>query len=77
MQIMSSDFDVSKVTKHIYAIELSNEQRLEVSELLVNLREQGIIPSNENMGRFMYKCFFRGFYEYKEELLSMDEMIGK
>jgi hypothetical protein len=74
---MSSDFNASEGTKHIYAIELSNGQRLEVAELLVNLSEEGIIPSNENMGRFMYKCFFRGFYEYKKDLLSIDEMIGK
>lgn len=63
---------MSAKTKHIYAIELTDEQVLEVAELHVQLRELGDLPENSNLGMFMRNIFYRGFNEYKKELVRLD-----
>lgn len=63
---------MSADTKHIYAIELTNAQVLEVAELHMQLRECGDLPVNSNLGMFMRNIFYRGFYEYKKELVRSD-----
>jgi len=55
-------------TKQLYGIELTSAQRLEVSELLHELKEAGLLMDKENMGMFMAQCFYRGFTEYKKDL---------
>jgi len=55
-------------SKHLYGIELTSTQRLEVSELLHELKEAGLLMDKENMGMFMAQCFYRGFTEYKKDL---------
>jgi len=55
-------------TKHLYGIELTCAQRLEVSELLHELKEAGLLMDKENTGMFMAQCFYRGFTEYKKDL---------
>ena len=59
---MSSD------AKHIYAIEMTNAQRLELAELHVELREEGILPKNSNLGMFMKDALYRGLNEYRKDL---------
>lgn len=59
---------MSSETKHYYAIEMTNDQRLEVSELLVELRDNGILPGNTNLGMFMKDAFYRGLNEYRKDL---------
>ena len=55
-------------TKQLYGLELTSTQRLEVSELLHELKEAGLLMDKENMGMFMAQCFYRGFTEYKKDL---------
>lgn len=55
-------------TKHIYAIELTNEERLDMANLHVTLRENGILKQNSNLGMFMRDAFQRGLNEYRKEL---------
>lgn len=59
-------------TKYIYSMEFSNAQRLEVSELHMSLKEAGLLPTNSNMGMFMRDIFYRGFNEYRKELVKDD-----
>lgn len=59
-------------TKYIYSMEFSNVQRLEVSELHMSLKEAGLLPTNSNMGMFMRDIFYRGFNEYRKELVKDD-----
>jgi hypothetical protein len=63
---------MSDQTKHIYALELTNTQRLEVAELMNQLKEAGLLMDKENMGMFMTTCFYRGFMEYKKDLKHDD-----
>ena len=63
---------MSDQTKHIYALELTNTQRLEVAELMDQLKEAGLLMDKENMGMFMTTCFYRGFMEYKKDLQHDD-----
>ena len=63
---------MSDHTKHIYALELTNTQRLEVAELMDQLKEAGLLMDKENMGMFMTTCFYRGFMEYKKDLKNDD-----
>jgi len=63
---------MSDQTKHIYALELTNPQRLEVAELMDQLKEAGLLMDKENMGMFMTTCFYRGFMEYKKDLKHDD-----
>jgi hypothetical protein len=63
---------MSDQTKHIYALELTNTQRLEVAELMDQLKEAGLLMDKENMGMFMTTCFYRGFMEYKKDLKHDD-----
>jgi len=59
-------------TKYIYSMEFSNAQRLEVSELHMALKEAGLRASNSNIGMFMRDIFYRGFNEYRKELVKDD-----
>jgi hypothetical protein len=63
---------MSDQTKHIYALELTNTQRLVVAELMDQLKEAGLLMDKENMGMFMTTCFYRGFMEYKKDLKHDD-----
>ena len=63
---------MSDQTKHIYELELTNTQRLEVAELMDQLKEAGLLMDKENMGMFMTTCFYRGFMEYKKDLKHDD-----
>lgn len=59
---------MSSQTKHMYAIELTTDQVFEISELHVQLREQGILPSNSNLGMFMHSALYRGLAEFRKKL---------
>lgn len=63
---------MSDKTKHLYAIELNSEQLLEIVDLYTKLKEDGVIPSNLNLGSFMKDAFYRGFYEYKKDILKAE-----
>jgi hypothetical protein len=63
---------MSNQTKHIYSLELTNEQCLEVAELIKNLKEAGLLMDKENMGMFITTCFYRGFMEYTKDLTCDD-----
>lgn len=55
-------------TKHIYAIEITNAERLEIAELHVRLRDEGVLPPNSNVGMFMRQAFYRGLNEYWKDV---------
>ena len=59
-------------SKQTYCLELTSEQRLEVTELMNHLKEAGLLMDRENMGMFMTTCFYRGFIEYKKDLKNDD-----
>jgi hypothetical protein len=59
---------MSDQTKHLYGLELTDEQCLEVSDLMTHLKEAGLLMDKENMGMFMTTCFYRGLMEYKKDL---------
>jgi hypothetical protein len=63
---------MSEQPKHMYGLELTESQLLEVSELMSNLKESGLLMDRENMGMFMTQCFYRGFMEYKKDLKDDD-----
>lgn len=63
---------MTEQTKQYYGLELTDAQRLEVSDLLHDLKEAGLLMDQENMGMFMTQCFYRGFNEYKKDLASDD-----
>jgi hypothetical protein len=63
---------MSDQEKQTYGLELTNSQRLEVSELMHHLKEVGLLMDKENMGIFMTTCFYRGFMEYKKDLQIND-----
>jgi hypothetical protein len=54
--------------KQTYGLELTSEQRLEVSDLMTHLKEAGLLMDKENLGMFMTTCFYRGFMEYRKDL---------
>lgn len=54
--------------KRLYGLELTDAQCLEVSELMADLKEAGLLMDKENMGMFMTQCFYRGFMEYKKDV---------
>ncbi|NBR23509.1 MAG: hypothetical protein EBU08_07005 [Micrococcales bacterium] len=60
--------DSSGNTKHFQAIELTNQQRLEVAALMDQLREDGALPKNINMGQFINLCYLRGLNDYRKDL---------
>lgn len=55
-------------TKHMYAIELTSEELYELGDLMVELRNAGLIPGNINLGIFMKDAFNRGISSYKADL---------
>lgn len=59
---------MSDTAKQLYAIELTSSQRMEVAELMQQLKEAGLLMDKENMGMFMTQCFYRGFTEYKKDI---------
>lgn len=59
-------------TRHYHPVELNNEQRLEVAELLSNLKEAGLAPWNQNLGQFITVCFFRGLNDYRKDVYRND-----
>ena len=63
---------MSDQTKQTYGLELTSAQRLEVSELMADLKEAGLLMDKENMGMFMTTCFYRGFMEYRKDLSCND-----
>ena len=63
---------MTKQQKHLYGVELTNGQRLEVAELLQELKDAGLLMDTENMGLFMTHCFYRGLMEYKKDLAIND-----
>ena len=62
--------DSSGNVKHFQPIELTNQQRLEISALMDQLREEKVLPNNINLGQFSMLCFLRGFNEYRKDLRS-------
>ena len=63
---------MSDQAKQTYGLELTSAQRLEVSELMADLKEAGLLMDKENMGMFMTTCFYRGFMEYRKDLSCDD-----
>lgn len=63
---------MSNQAKHLYGLELTDEQCSEVSELMAQLKEAGLLMDKENIGMFMTTCFYRGMVEYKKDLKSDD-----
>ena len=59
---------MSTQIKQIYGLELTSDQRLEIAELMADLKEAGLLMDKENMGMFMTTCFYRGLMEYRKEL---------
>jgi hypothetical protein len=59
---------MSNQAKQTYCLELTNDQCLEVTELMEHLREAGLLMDKENMGMFMATCFYRGLMEYRKDL---------
>jgi hypothetical protein len=59
---------MSDQAKQTYGLELTSDQRLEVAELMADLKEAGLLMDKENMGMFMTTCFYRGFMEYRKDL---------
>jgi hypothetical protein len=59
---------MSGQAKQTYGLELTSGQRLEVAELMADLKEAGLLMDKENMGMFMTTCFYRGFMEYRKDL---------
>jgi hypothetical protein len=63
---------MSPQVKQTYGLELTSDQRLEVAELMADLKEAGLLMDKENMGMFMTTCFYRGFMEYRKDLTCND-----
>ena len=63
---------MSDQAKQTYGLELTSDQRLEVAELMADLKEAGLLMDKENMGMFMTTCFYRGFMEYRKDLSCDD-----
>jgi hypothetical protein len=63
---------MSLQAKQTYGLELTSDQRLEVAELMADLKEAGLLMDKENMGMFMTTCFYRGFMEYRKDLSCDD-----
>jgi hypothetical protein len=63
---------MSPQAKQTYGLELTSDQRLEVAELMADLKEAGLLMDKENMGMFMTTCFYRGFMEYRKDLSCDD-----
>ena len=59
---------MSDQAKQTYGLELTSDPRLEVAELMADLKEAGLLMDKENMGMFMTTCFYRGFMEYRKDL---------
>lgn len=62
----------NSTVKHYHPVELTNEQRLEASELMTALKDAGFVDGRENLGQFVTNCFFRGLNEYRKELMRHD-----
>lgn len=63
---------MSNESKHLFGLELTVSQCAEVSELIEDLKEAGLLMDKENMGMFMTTCFYRGLTEYKKDLKHDD-----
>ena len=63
---------MSTQIKQIYGLELTSDQRLEIAELMADLKEAGLLMDKENMGMFMTTCFYRGCIEYRKDLTCND-----
>ena len=59
---------MSSETKHMYVTELTNSQVLEISAIHIQLRDEGLLPYNSNLGMFMKDIFYRGLNEYRKDL---------
>jgi len=64
--------DLNKSTRHFFSIEMTNEERLEASACMDSARDAGLISANTNLGRFITDCFYRGFNEYRKDLVRHD-----
>ena len=64
--------DNHQSVRHYHPIEMTNEQRLEVSELMARLKDASVIPEKMNLGQFVTDCFMRGFNEYRKEMNRVD-----
>jgi len=64
--------DNHQSVRHYHPIEMTNEQRLEVSELMARLKDANVIPEKMNLGQFVTDCFMRGFNEYRKEMNRID-----
>ena len=64
--------DNHQSVRHYHPIEMTNEQRLEVSELMARLKDANVIPEKMNLGQFVTDCFMRGFNEYRKEMNRVD-----
>lgn len=72
MSAINKTMDLNKATRHFFSIEMTNEERLEASALMDSLRDTGMVPTNTNLGRFIKDCFYRGFNEYRKDLVRND-----
>jgi hypothetical protein len=64
--------NTTEYVRHYQPIEMTNSQRLEVSELMDQLKNVNVIPGRMNLGQFVTDCFMRGFNEYRKELNRHD-----
>jgi len=55
----------------MYAIELNNEEHFKLGEILNELKNAMLIPSNTNLGMFMKEAFYRGVDDYQEDLNNL------
>ena len=60
--------EADKSVKHFQPVELTNEMRLEIASLMEQLRENGVLPKNINMGQFINLCYLRGLNDYRKDL---------
>jgi hypothetical protein len=62
----------NNTTRHYHPVELTNEERLQASELMTSLKDAGMLNERENLGQFVTDCFFRGLNEYRKDLMRHD-----
>jgi hypothetical protein len=68
VSFMRTTMDDSKgQTKYFQPIEFTNQQRLEIASMMDQLKEDGVLPGNTNMGAFVNLCYLRGLNEYKKD----------
>lgn len=54
--------------KHIFSVEVSNEDRLTMAALMSELRDLGYLKSDVNLGQFAKECLARGLNDYRKDL---------